>query len=192
MGLSYEHITLMGPPEATIVDYLAQSGRHGYISPTMDGITVVYDQSSAMDDSSLLELAADLSQHFNCPALATFIHDSSVMIFYLYEAGQLTDTYNSLPGYFDDSQDDPTPQGGDAARLCAAFEVSDAIAAVQEVLRHHYDLEKGGAMADHWLAEERHTKLASALGLPSFVAYIGYDAIAEGDVDEPDFIPIGL
>src|SRR3954447_20404972 len=193
MGLFYEHITVRGPRPEVLADYLRESDRNGYISPTIDDVTVIYDQISSADVALIFELARDLSARFACPALAVHIHDSDVMFYQLYRDGCLLDTYNSLPGYFDDTAEGSLPSGGDAAILCSAFCKPGAVAEVEAVLRHDNDTDAGGG--ELWPAEERHAKLSRALGWPSFVPFIGYDFIAtggfDGSFDASPFIRLG-
>ena len=191
MGLFYEHVTLFGASQTALADYMKESGRQGYVSPTVDGVTVVYDKASAGNVSLIFELASELSTSFNCAVFAIHIHDSDVMFYRLFRDGVLLDEYNSQPDYFGGHAESSLPLGDAAARLCSAFGKPEITEQAAMIL--HHDV---GDTRNFWLAEERHEKLAQALGWPSFVPYIGYNFIAEDGFgegfDSSAFVTVGL
>jgi Tol biopolymer transport system component len=82
MGLFYTNITLYGPNQQQVTQYLKTLGRAAYVSPTVDGFTVVYDkQTEDQDERELIDLACGLSRAFQCPALAALVHDSDVFAY---------------------------------------------------------------------------------------------------------------
>ncbi|MBI3527185.1 MAG: hypothetical protein HY067_04380 [Betaproteobacteria bacterium] len=93
-------------------------------------------------------------------------------------AGEITDEYDSSPGYFDSDAEPSPPAGGNAEILCAAFD-SSALDRVEEVLR------KSGYDDDGYVfANERHADLVTALGIPSFSVGLGFGYAADGDLPE--------
>jgi hypothetical protein len=174
VGLSYTNITVHGPSNEAIAPYLRASGRTAYVSPTVNGITVIYEREGEERMRALFSLAAGLSAHLACPALAAAMHDGDVLYYRLFERGAATDRYNSCPAYFTDGAQ-PAPEGGDAHQLAAAFDASAAISEVSRILRE-YDDGSGHPVN----AEERHDKLVAALGLPRYAAGVGYYVIEAG------------
>jgi hypothetical protein len=97
MGNSYANITVSGPPQADVVAVLQAHDRHAYVTPTLNGITIVFDRAS--EDSGrpeeLGDLAMTLSQDLRCPALATAVFDDDVLLLGLYDRGAQVGEYNS-------------------------------------------------------------------------------------------------
>ena len=97
MGNWYKNITVCGPTQADVVGALQAHDRHAYVTPTHDGVTVVFDRAS--DDSGspgeLGDLAMVLSQDLMCPALAAAVFDDDVLLLGLYDQGAQVGEYNS-------------------------------------------------------------------------------------------------
>lgn len=179
MGSFYTNITLRGPAQEVVAEYLNQQNRKAYVSPTANDCTVVYDAESESQDTHILEdLAAGLSRQFVCPALAVLNHDDDILWYKLYESGQLADEYDSAPSYFDPAAIEiAPPQGGDAQKLCGAFKAEGRAAEVEEILR-------APGIVGYLFASERHQALAEALGLPEFSVACGYNYIEEDDLPD--------
>ena len=178
MGNFYTNITLRSH-QARVIEVLEREERTAYVTPTVNGCTIVCDEECDEQDTDVLEeLAALLSRELSCVTFAVLNHDDDVLIYWLYENGTLSDHYDSAPGYF--SGDDDEPSGGDAYRLCRAFGVPDQVAEVEDVLRTPSFSED-----EHYLfAIERHLDLIEALGIPLFAAGIGYTYLHRGETFE--------
>ncbi len=174
MGGVYTNYTLCGPSQKAVAEALA--GRKAIVSPESGGCVVAYDEASDDQDQEVIAaLAADLSGSLRCPVLAVLDHDDDILWYRLYESGELTDEYDSSPGYFDPSAEPAPPAGGDARRLCAAFGASD-VAAVEAVLRKSsYD--KNGYVFEN----ERHADLVRALDIPGFAVLKAYASFERGE-----------
>jgi len=159
------------------------AGRPAFVAPTHAGCVVVFDEESDKQDQEIIaELASKLSGQFRCPLLAVLNHDDSILWYQLYQRGELMDEYNSAPDYFGTGDGEAAmagPEGGDAGKLCAAFE-ADAVKKVEGILRR-----PSGEAGGYIFAMERHLDLASALGIPEFAA-AGFEQIRE------DELPVGL
>ena len=177
MGGFYTNYTLRGPSQQAVVGAL--SGRRGIVAPERDGCVVAYDQASdGQDQEVIAALASHLSRTLNCPVLAVLDHDDSIFWYQLYEAGELSDEYDSSPGYFDEFAQPSPPAGGDAQRLCAAFGASD-VAAVERILRKSsYDPD------GYAFAHKRHTDLVRALGIPEFAVLTAFASYERGEYPE--------
>ncbi len=122
--------------------------RVAYVSPTIQGWTVVYDQETDDEDIDVLqELAQRLSHSFACPAFAVLVHDSDIFMYWLYDNGTLVDAYNSIPDYFDPTAEEAAPpEGGDARKLCAVFNREHALEQVSRIFQRVEE----GALSDDW------------------------------------------
>jgi hypothetical protein len=188
MGNSYANITLTGPGQSEIARYL-DTGRYvAWISPTLHERTAVFEEHEA-GEQEIFDLAAGLSAHFHCPALAIVVYDSDILYSQLFENGVLTDIYNSHPSFMVNEPPRP-PEGGDAHRLCAAFGLPEAEATVERILRHNWFEDD----SRYLFAEDRHDDLTRALNLPPFVPRTGYSVIKElwDDEDYAGFVVVGF
>jgi hypothetical protein len=171
VGNFYVNYTTSGPDREAVAKSLRSAERKAFVGPTVDGTTVFFDaESDTQHDEVIKDLGARASEDLAAPVLAVLNHDDDILAYWLFEAGQLVDEYNSCPGYFDG--DDPTPAGGDASRLCAAFGVAAKAEQVDEVLRRE----------DYVFAFERHADLAELLKHPSDYVCLGYGYIEEGSL----------
>jgi hypothetical protein len=180
MGNFYTNITLRGPGQDEVAAVLSREGREALVSPTVNGFTTVFDAECEMQDTRVLAaLAADLSSEFACPALAVLNHDDDVFLYELYSNGELMDTYDSAPGYFDSSTEPSAPKGGNAEELCSAMGAPERAAEVRSILR------KSGFADEGYVFEfERHKALGDALGLPSLSVAAGYTYLCQGELPE--------
>jgi hypothetical protein len=181
VGNFYTSYTLRGPSQQAVA--AAVAGRSAFVTSAQKECVVVFDEESeGQNDEIIAELASRLSGQFQCPLLAVMNHDDSILWYQLYLSGELVDEYNSAPGYFETEDEEAAmagPDGGDAKKLCAAFE-SNAVGKVEKILR-----EPGAADGGYVFQIERHTDLARALGIPVFGSG-GFNQISENE------LPYGL
>jgi len=168
MRISYANITLKGPTQEVVVDYMNGIGRKTFVSPTIDGVTVVFDEECDTRDVTVLKvLSEDLSRHFDCIALAVLNYNDDILWYALYQSGRLIDQYNSTPDYFKMVPSDPI--SGDAAKLCFTFG-ADGVCNdnVEKILRGPYET-----------AAERHRELIRTLDLAFLAIGTGYNHLVE-------------
>lgn len=175
MGNHYVNYTLRGPSQRDVARLLA--GRSAYVTPEEDGCVVAFDEESEQNGEVIPPLAARLSLELHCPVLAVLNHDDDILRYQLYLGGELTDEYDSTPGYFDSDAAPSAPNGGDTRRLCSAFSADD-VDGVEKVLRSSI------LDGDYAFATQRHDELARLLGIPSFGVGCGYDHIAGGEMPD--------
>jgi hypothetical protein len=186
MGIHYTNIALYGPDQKAVADHLVRLNRIVYVSPTVQKFTVVYDKEMEDQDPVVSHyLTSALSSTFVCPALATSIIDGDVFLYWLYNAGELVDEYDSAPGYFDafdaEAKEPLPPTGGDARKLCAAFKADDSLANVQRTFQLAFNSQVSEyPVRDYLKGEDIHRELAKALGMPLFVVKTGYYTIENG------------
>ena len=154
----------------------ALDGRNAVVTPSQNGCVVVFDEQSDDQDQQVIgDLASRLSGECHCAVIAVLNYDDDILWYQLYEDGELTDEYDSSPGYFDPEAEPSCPVGGDAQRICAAFAASD----VQKVTRI---LRKSSYDDDGYLfAFERHRDLFRSLGLPSWSVGATYASFERHD-----------
>jgi len=184
MGSFYTNITLVGPGQAEVVSFLREIGRECFVSPSINGRTIVYDKECDKQDAEVLEkLSSQLSREFSCPAWAVLNHDDDILIYFLYDQDKKIDSYDSCPGYFEmeSDKDYVGPEGGNSSLLCAAFKVLERADEVEAILHKHDAL---GDKQGYVFAFERHKDLAKALGIHEGLARLGYDYVERGDADE--------
>lgn len=166
----YANITLLGPSQADVAALLKQVGVIAYVAPTVRAATIVFHSDLGGQEI----LAADLSSHFKCPALLAMAFGEGVFLYQLYVNGDRTDAYVSKP--HEDLELDEPPGEGNAELLCEIFNVDRRATTV----RHLLDRPTTPANPAT-LAVNRHGELFRALGLPTFAAGTGFEAIEMGE-----------
>jgi hypothetical protein len=78
---------------------IVAKGENGYV-------TVFDEESDKQDDKIIAQFASRISGEFSCPVLAVLNHDDDIFWYQLYVNGELTDSYNSTPNYFGESEED--------------------------------------------------------------------------------------
>jgi hypothetical protein len=177
MGNTYVNYTLQGPSQQAVA--AALTGRSAIVSPAKNGFVVVFDEESEQQSDNISELGANLSKVLRCPVLAVFVYDDDILYYHLFKNGELIDEYDSAPDAFneDADPDKPTaPSGGDAQKLCEAFNVQKA-GEVERILRTG-SIITGGYDFEIF----RHEALCKTLGLPEFAVAAGYGYISRGEV----------
>jgi hypothetical protein len=175
MGSFYTNITLRGPSQEQIVETLTQLRKRAYVSPTINGFTVICEQRCDTQEISILHsLATSLSARFKCPTLAILNHDDDVLWYGLYNQGRAVDEYDSTPGYFEGRSS--RPEGGDANKLCELMGGRNT-AKVKSILR-----KSSGGLRGYLFAAQRHEDLMRALGMPTFSVGLGYEYIERGEL----------
>ncbi len=184
MGISYTNITVRAEQQA-VAAYMKQQQRRAYVSRTVNGYTVVFDQASEEDARELQNLALDLSRVFQTVAFAVLVHDGDLFLYWLYEDGKWIDEFDESPDYFAVEPMPSPPQGGNPEELCRAFRAPDA----REDVRDIFDRVNRTATSDDWfvgalVGDEIHDVLTQALGLPAFAVDTGYYTIVNDALPE--------
>lgn len=180
MGLFYSNITIYKAGHDDLVAHLRQIGRHAFVSPTIDGYTVVFDQGIDEQDAQEIELlGCDLSACVKRPCIAAVLHDDDVLYLWLFSEGQVIDRYCSLPQYFDPDAKPGPPEGGDSALICSLFDRPDRRNRVDQLLRANLMENEMPEIIGEF---ERHQALVHELGIPRFAAGLSFAPIAENYV----------
>jgi hypothetical protein len=179
MGRFYTNITLSGPSGDAVASALRGRNLRAVVTPTVNAKTVVFDAASESQDGGLYELAAALSLDLACVAFAVANHDDSVLYFRVFDNGELIDSYDSCPSYFQDIEPLP-PTGGKADLLCGLFGQIDNAGQVEDILR--FDALADEEAERYVFESERHADLSVALGLSHYAVGFGFEAIMTGDL----------
>jgi hypothetical protein len=180
MGLFYSNLTVYSPARPALLDELRRLRLAAFVSPTTDGCTVVIEKALDEQDARAIErLGRAVTKGLSCSGLTAVLHDDDVLYLWLFRNGRIRDRYDSSPAYFDARSEHCPPAGGNAKLMCEAFGRPERREQVEALLRA--DLLEGGLPGVPG-EQERHAALAAALGMPWFVAGLGYSAIAGGYV----------
>jgi hypothetical protein len=186
MGLFYANMTIYRTSRLQVLSELRRLQREAFLSPMIEGHTVVFDKKlDEQDGEAIEELGKAITRSLSCSALAAVLHDDDVLYLWLFNDGEVLDNYDSSPAYFNPHAEPSPPEGGDAKLLCKAFDRLDHVDRVEQLLRA--DLLED-ELPDVPGEFERHAALAAELGMPPFVAGLCYSSIA-GDYVPPEFIP---
>ena len=176
MGNFYTNYTLRGPTAESVAKLLA--GHSAIVAKGENGYVTVFDEESdKQDDKIITQFASRISGEFSCAVWAVLNHDDDIFWYQLHVNGELIDSYNSSPNYFDESEED-APSGGSAEKLCATFEAGE-VEQVESILR------KPSSDDDSYsFAFERHADLVEMLGLPGFTVGTSFDGLTDGEFPE--------
>lgn len=179
MGSWYDQIAVKGPTQHEITAYLSAQGWDAFISPTVGGVTAVYDNEADVD------IARELSRHFSCATLFMYVADSDYLFYRLYENGEMADTFMSAPFLHEDNTRYerpkwlfPPPQSGKPEVLCAAFAREDALQDVRDILQQ--DSGSLDSEAPYRDGDTYHEQLTTALQLYWLGWGMDYDSINAG------------
>lgn len=190
MGTLYTNITLKGPQAPDIIQELSNQGRSAFVSSSEDGLTTVYELDSDEGESSILqELAEDLSGYFGCPAFAVQTLDEETFCYWLYDDGQLLDTYSSpAPLLNSKGTCSPKASGGNPELLVQHLNLNASVEEIADTLLCP-DQECGIT-----LAVDRHLSLVELLELPLCSVGFGFCDLDSGefpeDLDEDDVLSV--
>jgi hypothetical protein len=71
------------------------------VTDQKNGWITLYDEASdAQDIKEIRRVAKSLSAKTAAPVIALLVHDSDVLLYFLYDRGRLTDQFDSHLGYF--------------------------------------------------------------------------------------------
>ena len=178
MGNFYKNLTLVGPGQAEIVKALEAHQRVAYVSPSLNGVTVIFDLDADEigDPAELGDLALTLSQALGCSALAAAVYDDDVLLLGLYDRG------NQIGEYTSDGASNLS-----VSALMKAFGVQERIALWLLLRAPHLPL---------FLFESfRHRLLLRRLRAPPWAVATGYKYIQQGELppelESSDLVHVG-
>ncbi|MCY6493931.1 hypothetical protein [Leptolyngbya sp. GGD] len=152
------------------------------------------------NEAVLVCLTSHLSRQFDCVALGTFVNDGHSLWYHLRENGALLDEYTTHAspdwkvGEFPNTVTGVQIKGGNAGKICRAFQVLEAVEQVEIILRkpngnsqiplHATNRYQALLQTEnYWSPIFRHEALARALKIrPCWTVGIDYKCIVYGDV----------
>lgn len=174
MTTTYTNITLIDVEPDEAAAWLAENGATAAVSPAVDDLTAVYENTLAdhADDEepleALLALASEISYELGCAAWLVIVDEDDALIYTLYRDGEPVDGYGVRTG--------EAPEGGDADTLAALFDAPKRqIKVIRTALNRPLD-------RAHESATDRLRKLLDALVLPDIISGYDYARVTSGDV----------
>jgi hypothetical protein len=186
MGNWYTNICVNGAGQAELIAVLDELGRRAYVTPEVDGWTLLYDQECDKFDLDVLEsLAMTISTRLSCTALASFNADDDILWLGVYENGKLATRYSSDRRQFEDASDFP-PVKETAGVLSRVFAHPEKSVQVRKILRKPHGvlglLYFFFRIRFAYLFEvHRHGDLAKTLRLPPGSVGLGYKYVNRGE-----------
>lgn len=168
MGLKYANITLQTADQKKVIAFLNNIQRMAFVLPLTKGFVMVCDEISDLYDP---DTAQQLTQYLGCSGILVVNFDDDILLYWLYQSGQLLDEYNSHPDYSEENSTTPLqPTGGNARILCEAFNKTDYFSKVDKILHPEDD-------SSYLDENNRHSDLANLLGWPTQYSHLGYDEL---------------
>jgi hypothetical protein len=188
MGNWYTNIALKGVEPNEVLRSLGQLGRRAIVNPAQEGWVTVFDEECEKFDLDAIEsLALTLSTELHCTALPCLNADDDELWFAIYENGQRTSRYASALEQFEDAAEFPSTSDF-ALALCRVCEKPDQLAQARAVLERSRGalglLRMVGLTAGYVFEIQRHTDLATLLGLPSASVGLGFRYVNRGELAE--------
>ncbi len=151
MGLFCSNIHLRTDSRAAVADALDDSlqsivldAENGWVSVYVDGLLEQEDGPK--------QLAASLSAKLRTDSISFAVHDSDVVRYWIHVSGELTDEYDSWPGYAEGNR--PQPSGGDLDELARLSAPGYGVRELRRVMA-----------ADRIFADDLVNDLAQMLGI---------------------------
>ncbi len=180
MGSFFTNYQIRSESQENVVSILTPLVKQrAYVSPPKNGWVTVYDEASdEQDERELNRLATAISQKLSTAVFAFLIHDSDVLVYFLYSHGQLIDEYNSDPDYFGNVGElDRARFRGKPVELLKYCVSSTNLDAVERVLNpENHPI----------MAEDIFDDLAPLLDLDEARVLLGFRYFEAGDHDIPD------
>jgi hypothetical protein len=168
MSTNYTNITLYGVTQAEVIDWCEENAVVAYISPTIDEVTVLYENTLTENAhlekplEPLLARGAALSVSLMVPALVAMVADDDLFMYVLYLDGQMIDTFMSYTH--------KPPVNGKPGLLAEIYDAQAEIKRIEAALNR-------AALS----ATERHLEIMDALVLPPMMIDMGFAYLEEGE-----------
>jgi hypothetical protein len=141
------NITVKGPTHADLASYLSSSERRAYVSPSVNGYTIISDELGK-DYTELSELAQKIAKEFSCSSLALQNVDDDMLFYQLFTSENLIDQYDSR------SSESQIFLRGNAEQLCLAFGQPNSVSIMKAVLHDYKDYESDNKLFPMILATD--------------------------------------
>jgi hypothetical protein len=184
MTTNYTNITLYGVTQDEALDWCAANHVNAYVSPTIDDVTVIYENTLAENAAHptpmepLLARAAKASADLMATAMVAVVLDDDMFMYVVYLDGEMADNYMSYAG--------KPPANGKPEKLAELYDVQAELPRIRAALQREQILS----------ATERHTEIMDALNMPPMMIDCGFEYLDEGEKphgveDNNDVIYVG-
>ena len=165
MGASYASVIVLGSDEPAVA---ATCSRPAFIASDDAAVVVFTDE----DDTGGEPTAGAISQALSCRTLFISVHDSDLFVVQVYANGSLT---------FEGCVPDPVDYFGEDLGIFEPAPPMSPEELVVAVGRGSVDDVRDCLFGDYVFAEERHSDLLKALGLPTWSVGHGFRYLDWGD-----------
>jgi len=168
-GSFYSNIVVLSADVQNFHEILTQMDINAYYV-LKDSVAVIYEEN--IDDQDIkygMKLSKNISKIFNSIAVYTTVHDSDIVLMYVYKNDNLIFLYDSMPGYF--NGEDIPPRIRFLDKLIEVF----PFVSKEEMLNVLT------TSIDELFAEELHERIINLLELPLFSVGFGYNFLNDTD-----------
>jgi len=167
-GSFYSNIVVLSVDVQNFVTILLQMGITSYYVLT-NNIAVIYEKRLDDQDTDYgINLTKNITKNFNSITVYTTIHDSDIVLMYIYKNDELIFLYNSKPGYFNGKDIPPKIENIDKLLEEFPFVTKEEIMNV--------------LTSDETFADDLHKNIVEILKLPLHSVGFGYNYI--NDIEE--------
>jgi hypothetical protein len=169
-GSFYSNIVVLPADAQNFHEILTQMDINAYYV-LKDSVAVIYEENIDYQDIKHgMKLTKDISKIFNSIAVYTTVHDSDILLMYIYKNDNLIFLYDSMPGYFNGEDIPPRIIFLDKLIEVFPFVSKDEMLNILKT------------SVDDLYAEELHERIINLLKLPLFSVGFGYNSL--NDIDE--------
>ncbi len=153
----FMNISLKTDKRDEVIDVIKEKDLIGssFVSPILNGWLSVYNEAENENSEEVYDLGSELSSKLSCGAIVFEVYDSDICMYRLYKNGELIDSYNSKPDYFEPvSEDEKEKLKGNPELLLPLCPPETKVEDIKETLEKQFTYE-----------EDRVRELAKILGI---------------------------
>jgi hypothetical protein len=140
MGNFYVNFSVKRPDQQKVADIPRRRRRTALVTLALGEYVVVTDEEADWQDDRVIQTVGELlSRETQAPVFAILNHDDDILAYWLFVDGQLVDSYDSAPDYWDSDDEFEAEakkeQGGDARTLCKILAATTSPEQIERILR---------------------------------------------------------
>lgn len=160
-----------------------------YVSKVSQGWVGVYDERTEnQQDGEITRIAKGLSEALHTVVFAFLVHDSDIFQYWLFDDGNLKDTFNSDPDYFTETTAEARALVAGNTKLLFSYCKKGADEAFLEQVLHPSAPEANNPKENpkpFVFAEQQLSAFAALFNIDGVRATLGFDALAEMESEDP-------